>query len=193
MGTVLIVLGAVLFVAIVGSGALLAPRRRRRGKAVLPGQEPGQIGGTATAAPPATQAPAPPAGETAPPAEAPVPVAEPPVAPTPAVELPPPSAGRMVRLRSRLARSQTAFGSALLSLLSSGKLDDETWDEIEEVLITADMGAGPATHMVNRLRTEVKVAGTNNLAEVKALLRTDLLEQVGVDFDRTLHTAPHGD
>ena len=109
------------------------------------------------------------------------------------IEQPPPSAGRMVRLRGRLARSQTAFGSALLSLLSSGKLDDETWDEIEEILITADMGAGPAAHLVERLRTEVKVAGTRNLAEVSALLRADLLEQVGPDFDRTLHTAPHGD
>src|ERR1700693_1838909 len=108
------------------------------------------------------------------------------------IEPPAPSAGRLVRLRGRLARSQTAFGSALLGLLSSGKLDDETWDEIEEVLITADMGAGPAAHLVGRLRTEVKVAGTSNLAEVKALLRADLLEQVGEDFDRTLHTAPHG-
>jgi fused signal recognition particle receptor len=99
----------------------------------------------------------------------------------------------MVRLRSRLARSQSAFGSALLGLLSSGKLDDETWDEIEEILITADMGAAPAAHLVERLRTEVKVAGTSDLTEVRALLRADLLEQVGADFDRTLHTAPHGD
>jgi fused signal recognition particle receptor len=123
---------------------------------------------------------------------APPPVSQAPAAPAPELEKPPPSAGRMIRLRGRLARSQTAFGSALLSLLSSGKLDDETWDEIEEVLITADMGAGPAAHLVGRLRTEVKVAGTSNLAEVKALLRADLLEQVGEDFDRTLHTAPHG-
>jgi len=81
----------------------------------------------------------------------------------------------------------------LLSLLSSGKLDDQTWDEIEEILITADMGAAPAAHLVERLRTEVKVAGTTDLNEVRALLRADLLEQVGADFDRTLHTAPHGD
>jgi len=47
--------------------------------------------------------------------------------------------------------------------------------------------------MVERLRTEVKVTGTGDLAEVKSLLRADLLEQVGADFDRTLHTAPHGD
>jgi len=187
METVLIILGVVLLVLIVGGGALLAPRTRRRGKAA-PGASAadgaGQ-GGTATAAPPATHAPPAPETGVTPDITAPP--------PTPELEKPPPSAGRMVRLRSRLARSQTAFGSALLSLLSSGKLDDQTWDEIEEVLITADMGAGPAAHLVERLRTEVKVAGTSDLTEIKALLRANLLEQVGQDFDRTLHTAPHGD
>ena len=196
METVLIILGVVLVVLVVGGGVLLAPRARRRGK-VAPGSsaaaEAGR-GGVATAAPPAAHAPAAEPGA-APPAEVTVPplVPEVPAAPTPAVEKPPPSAGRMVRLRSRLARSQTAFGAALLSLLSSGKLDDQTWEEIEEVLITADMGAGPAAQMVGRLRTEVKVAGTSNLAQVKELLRADLLEQVGADFDRTVHAAPHGD
>ena len=193
METLLIILGIVLVAIIAGGGALLAPRTRRRRTAVPPpGQGHGQVG-TTTAAPPSTHAPE--AEAAAPPAEviAPLPVAEAPAAPTPAVEKPPPSAGRMVRLRSRLARSQSAFGSALLSLLSSGKLDDETWDEIEEILITADMGAAPAAHLVERLRTEVKVAGSNDLSEVRALLRADLIEQVGADFDRTLHTAPHGD
>ena len=99
----------------------------------------------------------------------------------------------MVRLRSRLARSQSAFGSALLSLLSSGKLDEHTWEEIEEILISADMGAGPATHLVDQLRTEVKVAGTTDLVRVKDLLRADLLELVGPDLDRTVHASPHGD
>ena len=193
METLFIVLGVVLFVLIAGGGALLAPRTRRRRKAVSPRETPGQAGTTAT--PTITRAPAPDSETVAPPAEvgAPPPVVEQPAAPTPTVEKPPPSAGRMVRLRSRLARSQSAFGGALLSLLSSGKLDDETWDEIEEILITADMGAAPALHMVERLRTEVKVAGTNDLTEVRAMLRADLLEQVGADFDRTLHTSPHGD
>ncbi len=194
MENVLIILGVVLLVLIVGGGALLAPRTRRRGKAgpgPSGGDRAGQ-GGTATAAPPATHAPQAPEAGVAPDLTAPPPASQAPAAPTPELEKPPPSAGRMVRLRGRLARSQTAFGSALLSLLSSGKLDDETWDEVEEVLITADMGAGPAAHLVQRLRTEVKVAGTSNLAEVKALLRADLLEQVGEDFDRTLHTTPHG-
>ncbi len=106
------------------------------------------------------------------------------------VERPPPSAGRMVRLRARLARSQSSVGSALLSLLSRDKLDDETWDEIEEVLITADVGVVPARLMVDDLKTKVKVLGARGSAEVRELLRTELLTQLG-DEDRTLRTSPH--
>src|SRR5580700_1413424 len=106
------------------------------------------------------------------------------------VERPPPSAGRMVRLRARLARSQSSVGSALLNLLSRDKLDDETWDEIEEVLITADVGVVPARLMVDDLKTKVKVLGVRGPAEVKNLLRAELLYQLG-DEDRTLRTAKH--
>ena len=121
-------------------------------------------------------------------------VAAPPAAPpAPAVEKPPPSAGRLARLRGRLARSQSALGGVLLSLLSSGRLDDETWDEIEETLITADMGVAPARQVVEDLRTEVKVAGTRDPEEVRSLLKGELLTQVGTDLDRSLHTARHGD
>jgi fused signal recognition particle receptor len=106
------------------------------------------------------------------------------------VERPPPSAGRMVRLRARLARSQSSVGSALLNLLSRDRLDDETWDEMEEVLITADVGVAPARLMVDDLRTKVKVLGVRGPAEVRELLRTELLTQLG-DEDRSLHTSPH--
>jgi fused signal recognition particle receptor len=97
----------------------------------------------------------------------------------------------MVRLRARLARSQGSLGSALLSLLSRDRLDEETWDEIEEVLITADVGVAPARVMVDDLRTKVKVLGARGPAEVRALLRAELIGQVGEDDDRSLRTTPH--
>jgi fused signal recognition particle receptor len=107
------------------------------------------------------------------------------------VERPPPSAGRLVRLRARLARSQSSLGSALLNLLSRDQLDDDTWDEIEEVLITADVGVVPARLMVDDLRTKVKVLGTRTPDEVRGLLRDELLKQLGEDTDRSLHVSPH--
>ncbi|MEV0615528.1 signal recognition particle-docking protein FtsY [Nonomuraea sp. NPDC050404] len=111
----------------------------------------------------------------------------------PEVEVPPPSAGRMVRLRSRLARSQSAFGRGLLELLSRDRLDDEVWDEIEESLITADVGVAPTQAMVEELRTKVKVLGSRTQEEVRGLLREQLLAQVNPDLDRTLHVQKHGE
>jgi len=171
---ILIIVIAVL--AVVAGGWLLFVRPRR-GRVSAPSGPP--------PSPPATPAPGgAPAEETG---EAGKPQA---TAGVLEVERPPPSAGRMVRLRARLARSQTSMGSALLNLLSRDRLDDETWDEMEEVLITADVGVAPARIMVDDLKTKVKVLGTRGPKEVRALLRTELLTQLG-DEDRSLRTSPH--
>ena len=175
-----IILIVVLAVLAVGAGGFLLFQRPRRGRAIPPPSQP-------PAAPPS----APGGGEvtgaeskqTAAPPQATAAVLD--------LERPPPSAGRMVRLRARLARSQSSVGSALLNLLSRDKLDDDTWDEIEEVLITADVGVVPARLMVEDLRTKVKVLGARGPAEVRALLRTELLAQLGEDLDRSLHTSAH--
>ncbi|MCW2945854.1 MAG: ftsY [Actinoallomurus sp.] len=124
----------------------------------------------------------------APPAEAPV-VTAPPV---PEIELPPPSAGRLIRLRARLSRSQNALGKSLLLLLSRDALDDEAWEEIEDTLITADVGVVPARQIVDDLRTKVKVLGSRDPGEVRALLKEELLGQIGKDWERSLRTEPHG-
>ena len=108
-------------------------------------------------------------------------------------EAPQPLAGRMTRLRGRLARSQTGFGAVLLGLLSRDGLDDQGWEEVEDTLVGADLGAGPAAHLVNELRTQVRVGGARGTAEVRSLLRKDLIEQVGADLDRSLRVARHGD
>jgi fused signal recognition particle receptor len=189
----LIIILAVVVVVVGSGGTTLLVRTRRRlpraphrpeirdGTTTAPGA-------TQTAAPGQTEAPPDVAVANRPPAPA-----APPAPPTPPVEKPPPSAGRLVRLRSRLARSQSALGGVLLGLLSRDRLDEETWEEIEDTLITADMGVTPARQLVEELRTEVKVAGTRDTEEVRSLLRGQLLAQVGVDLDRTLHTTRHGD
>lgn len=122
----------------------------------------------------------------------PVAVEEPPVEelPAPAIEVPEPTAGRLVRLRARLARSQNALGRGLLTLLSREHLDEETWEEIEDTLLTADVGVQPTQELVERLRERVRVLGTRTPAELRGLLREELLTLVGPDMDRTVKTEP---
>ncbi|MFG2864553.1 signal recognition particle-docking protein FtsY [Streptomyces sioyaensis] len=123
----------------------------------------------------------------APAAEAPVAEPEAPVAP--AVEVPEPTAGRLVRLRARLSRSQNTLGKGLLTLLSREHLDEETWEEIEDTLLTADVGVAPTQELVERLRERVKVLGTRTPDGLRALLREELLTLIGTDADRSVHTA----
>jgi fused signal recognition particle receptor len=110
----------------------------------------------------------------------------------PEIEKPPPSFGRLIRLRERLARSQNAFGKTLLVLLSRDALDDDAWEEIEDTLIAADIGVAPARQIVEDLRTKVQVLGTRAPGDVRMLLKNELVTQLGADWDRALRTEPHG-
>jgi len=105
-----------------------------------------------------------------------------------ALEEPEPTAGRLVRLRSRLARSNSAVGKGLLSLLARDKLDDDTWEEIEEVLLTSDLGIGPTQELVEALRTRTKVLGTRTPEELRELLKEELLKLVDPSMDRTVRS-----
>ncbi|GLV77619.1 signal recognition particle-docking protein FtsY [Streptomyces hygroscopicus] len=117
-------------------------------------------------------------------AEAPAPEAP----EVPPLEVPEPTAGRLVRLRARLSRSQTTLGKGLLTLLSREHLDDDTWEEIEDTLLTADVGVAPTQELVERLRERVKVLGTRTPEELRGLLREELLHLIGTEADRSVHT-----
>ncbi|MER5476267.1 signal recognition particle-docking protein FtsY [Streptomyces sp. NPDC002734] len=106
----------------------------------------------------------------------------------PAVEVPEPTAGRLVRLRARLSRSQNALGKGLLTLLSREHLDEDTWEEIEDTLLTADVGVQPTQELVERLRERVRVLGTRTPQELRTLLREELLQLLNPEFDRSVKT-----
>lgn len=185
-----LILGAVLLVVLIGAGVgLLVPRRR--GRIDLPPVTPGQVadevsGGADTLAPPR-------------PAEAPVvepaqPGTARPTAPQPpALDVPEPTAGRLVRLRSRLSRSQNALGRGLLTLLSRDHLDEDAWEEVEDALITADVGVTATQEIVERLRERTRVLGTRSPGDLRRLLAEELVTAIGPDVDRTLRTMPHDD
>jgi len=100
------------------------------------------------------------------------------------VEVPEPAAGRLQRLRARLARSQNVLGKGLLALLSRDGLDDDTWDQVEETLLGADLGVGPTTELVDRLKTRVRVEGSSDPAAVRRMLHEELLALVDPTMDR---------
>ena len=108
------------------------------------------------------------------------------------VEVPEPAAGRLTRLRRRLARSNTVLGRGLLALLSRDTLDASVWDEVEETLLTADLGVAATTELVDRLRTRVRAEAPSSPRAVRDLLREELLVLVDPSMDRSLRTTRPG-
>jgi fused signal recognition particle receptor len=164
---VLIILLAVVAILAIGLVVGLVTRTARRTHAPAP-------------------APAPTEAREGAPAEAPTAVAEAPAPPAPTVERPEGTASRLVRLRQRLAGSQGTLGRGLLALLSRDRLDEQTWEDIEDTLITADIGVGPTGELVERLRTRLRVEGAT-AADARGVLREELLTLVDPTMDRTLH------
>ena len=101
-------------------------------------------------------------------------------------ERPESAIGRLQRLRARLARSNTALGKGLLSLLSSGGLDEKSWDDVEETLLSSDLGIEATMELVDSLRTRVTVEGARDEETVRGWLREDLLQLVDLSMDRSI-------
>jgi fused signal recognition particle receptor len=174
MGDWLYLIIGIAVVGVLTLAGLLTSGRRRGAKA--------SRGVTDVIVPPptetevATEAPPEPAVEAAPPAE---------VATAPTLEKPEGTASRLVRLRSRLSRSQGGLGKGLLALLSRERLDEDTWEAIEDTLLTADIGVAPTQALVEKLRTRLRVEGGHDV-DTRAVLREELIELVGTDMDRRL-------
>ena len=118
----------------------------------------------------------------------PEPEPEPEVVAEPEVELekPAPAAGRLARLRARLAKSNNVFSKGLLALLAQDDINEDVWDEIEETLLMSDLGADPAMELVDRLKERVTVEGTRDIETVQAMLREELIAMVDPSMDRRL-------
>jgi fused signal recognition particle receptor len=134
-----------------------------------------------TVTPPVVQPPAP---------STPSPAAEP-IAPD--VEAIAPPEGRLERLRGRLARSQNALGRSLLGLLGGGDLDEDSWQEVEDTLLVADLGPTVATSVVTQLRSELASKDVRSEADARAVLREVLITQLQPGLDRSVRALPHDD
>ncbi|MFF5171260.1 signal recognition particle-docking protein FtsY [Micromonospora sp. NPDC000089] len=177
----LLVALALLGVLILGGLSLVVPRLRRRPEPPLPETEVDTRAEEDLAGPPVEAAESDLSTGV---------LVEPPVVEAPPLEVPEPTAGRLVRLRSRLSRSQNVFGKSLLGLLSRDHLDEDAWEEIEDALITADVGIDATRDIVDRLRERTRVLGTRSAGELRALLAAELVNALDPGLDRSLRTEP---
>lgn len=111
---------------------------------------------------------------------------------TPAVETPEAAGTRMQRLKARLSKSGNPFGRALFNILAKDQLSESDWEDVEDTLLLADVGAEASEQLVEELRNDARIAGQSDPAEVRAALKDKLLKLVGTDTDRRLNADKEG-
>lgn len=111
---------------------------------------------------------------------------------TPAVETPETAGTRMQRLKARLSKSGNPFGKALFNILAKDQLSEADWEDVEDTLLLADVGAEASEQLVEELRNDARIAGQSDPAEVRAALKDKLLKLVGIDTDRRLNANKEG-
>jgi fused signal recognition particle receptor len=114
-------------------------------------------------------------------------VPEPELEPVPEVVLPPVKP----RFRDRLGKARSLFSGYMGSVLSRSTIDDETWDELEEALIRADVGVQTTTQVLDDLRAKVKSAGITTPAQLVDALKADLKDILS-NGDKSLAFEPGG-
>ena len=104
-----------------------------------------------------------------------------------------PTAGRLERLRGRLAKSQNAFGRSMLGLLGGGDLDEASWEEVEDTLLIADLGPVTTASVIEHLRAQMAASSVRSEADARAVLRQVLIAELNPGWDRSIRALPHAD
>lgn len=104
-----------------------------------------------------------------------------------------PAEGRLGRLRGRLSKSNNVIGQGVLGILSAGDLDEDAWEEIEDTLIMADLGASTTMKVVDSLREKIAARGVHNEDEARSMLRETLIEAGRPELDRSIKAMPYDD
>ena len=178
MVALIVVIAVLAVVVLVTAGYVVTSRRR------IPPAPPERLEPPRVHVPP-TALEAPPAAVEAPPAvvEAPPAATE---APPEVVEAPPAPPS----FRDRLGRARSTLSGYLTSVRTRDRIDDSTWDELEEALILADVGTGVTAGILDELRGRVKQDGIDSPEALLSALKQELTSML--DGDATLHHAPEG-
>jgi len=185
IGTLIIIVVVVAVLALVLGGiALTRSRRRSGGTTTAPP--------TAPATPPPQAPPAPRAGPAGP--EVAAAPAAPEAGPQPEL-LGDEPLGAPPSYRSRLGGVRGLFSGAVAAL-RAGRIDEATWESLEEALIRADVGVSTTGVLLDELRAKVQtreVSGGDDLLETLGTSIRQLLDSVGSRALRFDGRADHPD
>ena len=95
------------------------------------------------------------------------------------------------KLKAGLQKTKQALFSPIDQMLKAfTKVDEDLLEELEEMLICADVGAGATDEIIEKLRDDIKEEKIKDADEVRAFLKNTLKEMIGEGGPLVLDTKP---
>jgi len=82
------------------------------------------------------------------------------------------------KLKAGLAKTRDKLGKELAAVFGGGQIDEDLYEELESVLLTADMGVDATMHLLKDVRNRVTLAGLKDGAELRGALKGALTELI---------------
>jgi fused signal recognition particle receptor len=99
--------------------------------------------------------------------------------------------GFFAKIRDGLKKTRESISSRVHTMLHSySKIDDELYEQLEEVLIMGDVGVNTAEEICDNLRVRVKEEGIKDPAEVENVLEAVVEDTITGDQEMHLDTKP---
>ncbi len=102
--------------------------------------------------------------------------------------------GRREKVQQGLRKSRESWYSRVAQMVQRSRLDEEAWEELEEMLISADVGVAAATQLIDSTRSRAAESGARDVEDVMEILKGEIVDALGVGEPADTHAVeakPH--
>lgn len=99
--------------------------------------------------------------------------------------------GFFSKIKEGLKKTRSSIADSITSIVNNfTKIDEELFEELEEILVMSDIGVNTSTEICDALRKKIKETGVTDPNEVKSLMKEIIIDMLGEDEALRLDTKP---
>ena len=99
--------------------------------------------------------------------------------------------GFFSKIKSGLQKTRSSISNSVNSIINSfTKIDEELFEELEEILVMSDIGVATSTEICDKMRAKIKETGETDPNNIKSMMKEIIVEMLGEDEGLNLNTKP---
>ena len=99
--------------------------------------------------------------------------------------------GIISKIRAGLQKTRSSIADSVNSIINSfTKIDEEFFEELEEILVLSDIGIATSTEICNKMRAKIKETGETDPENIKTMMKEIIVNMLGEDEGLQLNTNP---